>query len=201
MINVAFYSTLFIMTKMQEGKLKKAGLFRLEEAKRIGISQATLSRLVKEGKINRVERGIYLHPKAIIATNTASFQIAFMKFGPKSAIGGMSALFHYNLIEQVPTQMWIIVPPSVRTKNHLYRLIRTKTDAEVGIEAKNQYRIVSVERALIEGLKFSSKIGKGTALRAVRTALQNKQTNMMKLRRMAHALNLESSLARFLEDL
>lgn len=189
------------MTKIQEDKLKKIGFFRLEAAKRIGISQSALSRLVKAGKINRMERGIYLHPKAIIAIRTASFQIAFMKFGSKSAIGGMSALFHYNLIEQVPTQTWVIVPTTVRTKDHLYRLIRTKTDVEVGVDFKNNYRIVSIERALIEGLKYSSKMGKGTVLRAVRTALQNKQTNMVKLRRMAHALNLERSLARFLEDL
>jgi predicted transcriptional regulator of viral defense system len=189
------------MTRAQENKLKKFGLFRMEKAKEIGVSQAALSRLVKDGKISRVERGIYIHPEATVSPDAIGFQIAFMKFGPISAIGGMSALFHYNLIEQVPTQTWVIVPPSMRTKDQLYRLVRTKTGLEIGIENKNGYRIASVERALIEGLKFSSKIGRGTALKAIRTAIQNKQTNMMRLRHMARDLGLEKLLGRFLEDL
>ena len=189
------------MTKVQGNKLKKIGLFRAQEAKKFGISQAALSRLVKEKKINRVERGIYIHPRASISPHAVGFQVAFMKFGPKSAIGGMSALFHYNFIEQVPAQTWIIVSPSVRTKDRLYRLMRTKTDPDIGIETKNRYRIASIERALVEGLKFSSKIGRGTALRAVRIAIQNKQTNITSLRYMARALDLEKLFGRFLEDI
>lgn len=189
------------MTKAQENKLRKAGIFNLADVKKIGISQPTLSRLVKNGEINRVGRGIYVHPKASLSSDTVEFQVALAKFGPKSAIGGMTALFHYNLVEQVPNQTWVIVPPDVRTKDQLYRLIRTKTDSDIGIEKKDRYRIASVERALIEALKFSSKIGRSTALKAVRAAIQGKQTNMAKLRQTARALKLEDTLARFLEDL
>lgn len=126
--------------------------------------------------------GIYVHPKADISPETAGFQIAQSKFGEKSAIGGMTALFHYRLIEEVPTQTWVIVPPSVWTKENGYRLMRTKSDLKTGIETKKGYRIVSIERALLEGLKFSSKIGKSTAIKAVRTAIKNKQANMIGLR-------------------
>jgi predicted transcriptional regulator of viral defense system len=188
------------MDRNQEAKLKKAGFFKLEDARKIGVSQPALSRLVKQGKINRVGRGIYVHPKANVSA-TADFQIALTKFGQESAIGGLTALFHYNLIEQVPTQVWVLVPPTVWTKERSYRLMRTKSDLTVGVEAKDGYRIASIERALVEGLKFSSKIGKTTALKAVRAALKNKQTNLPKLRKMASALHLDSTLARFVEDI
>jgi predicted transcriptional regulator of viral defense system len=187
------------MTKIQEARLRKMGFFKPKDAERIGISQPTLSRLVKQGEIVRIERGIYVHSKADISPETAGFQIALSKFGMKSAIGGMTALFHYRLIEEVPTQTWVLVPPTIWTKEHGYRLMRTKTDMKIGIETKNGYRIASLERTLIEGLKFSSKIGQSTAIKAVKTAIKNKQTNMTKLRRMASALKLESILARFLE--
>ena len=188
------------MDRNQEAKLKKAGIFKLEDARKIGVSQPALSRLVKQGKINRVGRGIYVHPKANVSA-TADFQIALAKFGQESAIGGLTALFHYNLIEQVPTQVWVLVPPTVWTKERSYRLMRTKSDLTVGVEAKDGYRIASIERALVEGLKFSSKILKTTALKAVRAALKNKQTNLPKLRKMASALHLDSTLARFVEDI
>lgn len=62
------------MTRDQEAKLKKAGIFKLEDAQKIGVSQPALSRLVKQGKINRVGRGIYVHPKANVSTKTGEGQ-------------------------------------------------------------------------------------------------------------------------------
>lgn len=187
------------MTKEQENKLKKHGFFKLADAEKVGLSQPMLSRLVGQGKITRVGRGIYVHPKARIPTETAGFQIAQAKFGMTAAIGGLSALAHYNLTEQVPTETWVIVPPEVWTKEKGYRLLRTKSGTEIGVEVKKGFRIVSVERALVEALKFSSKIGETTALKAVRTAIKNKQTNLMKIRKMASALKLDSALARHIE--
>lgn len=187
------------MTRSQEAKLKKQGLFRIDDAKRIGISQPMLSRLVGQGKLTRVGRGIYIHPEARITAETAGFQIAQAKFGETVAIGGLSALAHYNLTEQVPTETWVVVPPEIWTKEKGYRLLRTKSDMEIGIDMREGFRIVSVERALIEGLKFATKIGEVTALKAVRAAIKNKQTNMAKLRKMASALKLDAILARHIE--
>jgi predicted transcriptional regulator of viral defense system len=189
----------FIMTKSQESRLRKMGFFKLAEAKQIGVSQPMLSRLVKQGKITRVGRGIYTHPKAKVSSEAAGFQIAQAKFGDEAAIGGLSALFYYNLIEQVPTQTWVIVTPRVWTKEKGYRLLRTKLGTDIGVEDKEGFRIVSIERALIESLRFSTKIGTATALKAVRAALKNKQTNLAKLRKMANALKLEPTLVRHIE--
>jgi predicted transcriptional regulator of viral defense system len=186
------------MTRSQELKLKKMGPFTTAQAKKLGLSQSTLSRLIQDGRIRRIGRGLYLHPKALVIREI-DFQIACEKFGPQSAVGGLSALFYYNLIEQVPTQTWVIVPPEVSSRNRLFRLVRTKTDVTTSIVAKDRYRIVSLERALIEGLKFSSKIGERVALKAVRTALTNKQTSEAKLGKMAEALNLKNVLYRYFE--
>ena len=78
---------------------------------------------------------------------------------------------------------------------------RDSPDTYLEAEPKLSAARLSFERALIEALKFSTKIGRGTALKAVRTAIQNGQTNMIKLRQMARKLRLEDVLARFLEDL
>ena len=186
------------MTQAQETKIKRLGVFTLAQAEALGLKPPRITRLVQAGKLKRVGHGIYLHPEAEIS-RTVGFQIAQAKFGPLSAIGGLSALFHYNLVEQVPGQTWVIVAPKTRTYERIYRLMRTKSDPQTGIDSQAGFRIASVERALIEALRFSSKIGEGTALRAVRTALSKKLTTEAKLGRMAKSLHLEKTLAKFFE--
>ena len=132
------------MTPSQEAKLRKLGPFNLYQAEEIGISHQELSKLVKEDKIHRMERGIYLHPKAKI-TREIDFQIACTKFGPEAVVGGLTALYYYNLANQVPQQTWLLVPPKQRTSAKGYRLIRTKTPLEIGVIKGDGYRIVSIE--------------------------------------------------------
>ncbi|PWU13420.1 MAG: hypothetical protein C5B49_14820 [Bdellovibrio sp.] len=187
------------MTPSQNNKLKKLGLFTLADARRVGVDQPSLSRLVQKSTLHRVGRGIYLHTEAKIEHSTMDFQVAQIKFGELAAVGGLSALFHYNLIEQVPGQIWMIVPQEIHTTERLYRLIRTKSNLHVGIFSKKGYRITSIERTLIEALRLSSKIGERTAINAVRTALGRRMTTEAKLGHMAKALDLESTLARHFE--
>lgn len=186
------------MKPQQESKLKKLGIFTLAQAEEVGLSHQSLSRLVREEKINRVGHGIYLHPQAELSREVG-FQIACAKFGPKAVIGGLSALFYYNLAEQVPGQTWVLVPPDKRTSDKMYRLIRTKTGLDKGIIQGDGYKIVSVERALIEGFKLVSKIGERTAIKATRDAIKQKQTTLQKIGKMAKELGLDSYLTKYFE--
>lgn len=186
------------MTPKQETLLKKLGPFSLSQAEEIGISQQELSRLVKEEKIERMERGIYLHPKAKVSREI-DFQIACTKFGPKSVVGGLTALFYYNLANQVPQQTWVIVPPEQRSHAKGYRLIRTKTPLDVGVVQGDGFRIVSIERAIAEGFKLASKIGERTAIKAARIAIQQKQTTLKKIGVMAKELGLDAYLTKYFE--
>ncbi len=186
------------MTPKQETLLKKLGPFSLSQAEEIGISQQELSRLVKEEKIERMERGIYLHPKAKVSREI-DFQIACTKFGPKSVVGGLTALFYYNLANQVPQQTWVLVPPEQRSHAKGYRLIRTKTPLDVGVFQGDGFRIVSIERAIAEGFKLASKIGERTAIKAARIAIQQKQTTLKKIGVMAKELGLDAYLTKYFE--
>jgi len=186
------------MNKQQESKIKKLGVFTRSQAEAMGLSHQSLSRLVEEEKIIRVGRGIYLHSEGNLGRDI-DYQVACTKFGPKSVVGGLTALFHYNLIEQVPGQVWVLVPPTQITHTRLYRLIRTKIKLDRGIISENGYRIVTVERAVLEGLKMAKKIGERTAVQAARAALATGQTTEGKLGRSAKELGLDSVLTRYFE--
>src|SRR5437762_1392150 len=78
-------------------RLKRMGLFRIADARAVGISQPTLSRWVAAGKVIRVAPGLYCHPDFKIDPSELDFAVAGALFGPESVIGGMTALFHYGL--------------------------------------------------------------------------------------------------------
>ena len=189
---------LLMMDKRQQPQIKKLGVFTLAQGKSAGISQQDMSRLVAAKHLVRLGRGIYLHPKAALDKDVG-FQIAYSKFGPGSAIGGLSALYHYHLAEQVPGEIWVIVSPEKKTRETGYKLIRTKTRLDKQIIDEKGYRIVTVERAVLEGLRFITKIGERTAIKAARDALATRKTTEAKLAKAAKELELESVLAKHLE--
>lgn len=186
------------MDKRQESTIRKSGIFTLAQGKEIGLSQQDISRLVAAKNLQRMGRGIYLHPDAVLDKDVG-FQIASAKFGREVAIGGLSALYHYNLAEQVPGQIWVLAPPEKRTRVRGYKLIRTKTRLDREIVNEKGYRIVTLERAVLEGLKLKTKIGERTAIKAARESLANRETTEMKLAKAAKELGLESVLAKYLE--
>lgn len=188
------------MDKKLENKIKKLGVFDLEKALEFGLEQQRISDLVKEEKLLRISRGLYMHPEAKI-TAEIEFEIAAAKLGEDCVIGGLTALFYYGLIEQVPQQTWVLVAPSKKTSSDKYRLIRSKVSLEVGVVNKGKYKIVSIERALVEGLKLSTKIGERTALSAIRKALSEHSTSFTKLNSMANKLGMSSVVDKYFEIL
>jgi predicted transcriptional regulator of viral defense system len=187
-----------LVNKQQEMKLKKIGVFTRSQAEVIGVSHQSLSRLVEEEKIVRVGRGMYLHSECDLGRDI-DYQVACTKFGPASVIGGITALFHYNLVDQIPGQVWVLVPPRQTTHTRLYRLIRTKIHLDCWFIKAKGYRIVTVERAVLEGLKMAKKIGERTAVQAARVALTTGQTTIGKLGRAAKDLGLDSVLTKYFE--
>lgn len=180
--------------------LKKLQIFTAAEAKKKAkVSQPTLSRWLELGIIERVSRGLYLHPECGIAAENIDFIIACKKFGPTSAIAGLSALFHYGLIEQVPQQIWILTPPNRVNTDKKYRCLRTKAASKIGIVDEDNFRITNIERTLLEALKHFTKIGERIALQATRKAIQDGLTTEVKLGKMANSLKFKRILEKYWE--
>ena len=176
--------------------LRNLGIFKATDAIAAGVSQPTLSRLTAARTIVRSERGLYYHPGADLDPSEIDFAIACTKFGNDALIGGLTSLFRHGLIAQVPDRIWVVVPSGVKSENSLYRCLRTKHDPTVGIDEHGHYRIANLERSLIEGLQFATKIGLQTALSAIRKALAERLTTEKKLHAMAKLLGAESAFAK-----
>lgn len=167
------------------------------EAQKLGLSKPMLSRLAASGRLLRIRRGYYVHPDSKLDPRHYDFIVACRHFGPNSVIGGLSALFYRGLTEQAPKKVWVLVPYDQKTKHSLYRLIRTRTKPKVGVEDHGRFRIANLERTIIEGLRYASKIGARTAIRAARTAIADGRTSEMKLARQATELGLRAVIERY----
>ncbi len=190
------------MDKVIHKKLQSMGLFKPDEAqKKIGISQSTLSRWVDKGLIKHVSRGLYLHPQSSVLPEYLDFAIACSHFGFKSAIGGLSALFYYRLIEQAPEQVWLIVHPSRKDEStqKKYKCLRTHTSLRFGIDKKKYFKITNAERTLLEAMKFATKIGQRTAISSARKALREGLTTEKKLVQMSSRLKMKNILEKYWE--
>ncbi|MBC7533015.1 MAG: type IV toxin-antitoxin system AbiEi family antitoxin domain-containing protein [Oligoflexus sp.] len=178
--------------------LQTLRLFRTADAIAAGVSQPTLWRLVESGVVTRVDNGIFLHSKTQHPENF-EFVLARMRVGAGTLVGGLTALFYYQLIEQVPEQTWLILPRSNRGTFLNYKIIRTKRDPTLEIDDHGNWQMVNIERAIIEAFRYATKIGLQIALEAARTAISESKTSESKLLKAAKNLNMRPVLLRHWE--
>jgi predicted transcriptional regulator of viral defense system len=176
-------------------RLKNKGIVTTKELTKHKISEATLSRLVKSGQLERLTKGLYIHPESTaIKPEDFDFIFACTKFGRASVIGGITALFHYDLIEQVPTQIWVIVKKGTRTKDKRFRLIPMDKINREGIIQNKNYRITSIERTIVEAFVYANRIGLRTAIEAITRAIKRKLTTINKISNIARKMKQEKAL-------
>ena len=190
------------MDRATHKKLQSIGLFKPDEVqKKISVSQSTLSRWVSKGFIKHVSRGLYIHPQSSVLPEHLDFAIACSHFGSKSVIGGLSALFHYGLIEQAPEQVWLIVPSSRKDEStqKKYKCLRTHTSLRIGIDKKKYFKITNIERTLLEAMKFATKIGQRTAISSARKAFKEGLTTEKKLVQISSRLKMKNVLKKYWE--
>ena len=187
-------------------KLQAMGLFKFNEVqKKIGISRSTLYRWTNKGFIKHISRGLYIHPALDLQSSVfpehLDFAIACSHFGSKSAIGGLSALFYYGLIEQAPEQVWLLVPSFRKDEStqKRYKCLRTHTSLKIGIDKKEYFRITNMERTLLEAMKFATKIGQRIAISSTRKALKEGLTTEKRLVQMSSRLKMKNVLKKYWE--
>jgi len=175
--------------------LRRRSVFTLEIAKRAGLSQPSITRLVQRGILVRAAPGLYQVSDSDFDPTTFDYVIATKLFGDRAVVGGLTALFHYGLIEEVPEQVWLLVPPSVRNTKKLYRIIRTSRSLSVGILSKEGYRMVSIERAIVDAFIFGAKVGHSRGLACAVRALREKKTTEKKIFDLAHRMGVLEKVA------
>ena len=166
-----------------------------------------LRRLVNEGAVERVARGLY---RFADAEPTEHYSLAAVCARvPGAIVCLLSALDVYSLGTQLPPDVWFAIPHKARTPRLpqvLVKVIRFSgaslrygvvDTAFEGVPA----RITSPARTVVDCFRFRRLVGRDVALEALRDALRERKANADEIWRAAEVCRARSLVGPVLETL
>jgi predicted transcriptional regulator of viral defense system len=191
----------------QERALARAKKRPIIAGREIAVHGQNLTRLVREGTLERVARGTYR-----IADRPISEHHAFAIVGaiaPHSVICLLSALTFHGVGTQLSFEVWVAIkrgtrPPVVRYPP--LRVVRMSGRSfEAGIEIHRieaqRVRIYSVAKTIADLFKFRKRIGVDVAIEALRDAWQRRLVTMEEIDRFARVCRVDRVMRPYVEAL
>ncbi len=176
--------------------------FSYRKALDIGVTKYALKKLMSEGMIEKLGRGIYQVSGQKDDLGESQYHAATIRCGLPSSICLLSALEHYHVTDQIPKRIWILVPESKRVQSKELKLIRSRNPQwDIGIRKTKKYWITTLERTLIECLLYKRMIGSQVALEAIKQALTQKKIKLGDLYDMAKKMRAEHRVRPYIEAL
>jgi predicted transcriptional regulator of viral defense system len=173
--------------------------FTYKMAKKNKIGKNVLARFIREGKVEKIYRGIYASNKLERNINFY-FTCASLSFSEDSIICLISALVYYELTDLVGRKIWVMVSDKTRTTRKWLKIIRNRNlDTKTGVIQKKGFKITSIERTIVDAFKYKEIVGLKTASNAYKTAIKNKKTTGLKVLQMSKKLKAENKIKNFLE--
>jgi predicted transcriptional regulator of viral defense system len=164
-----------------------------------------LTRLVREGTLERVARGTYMIADRPISEHHALAVVAAT--APRSVICLLSALGVHGIGTQLPFEVWVAIerdmrPPALR--NPPLRVVRMSDGSfEAGIEVHRiegqAVRVFNAAKTIADLFKFRNRIGIDVAIEALRDAWQRRLITMDALDRYARVCRVERVMAPYVE--
>lgn len=185
----------------------RQGLIRSRDLDDQGYPRVALTRLVRQGALLRVGRGIYALPGRLVSEHGTLAYVA-SKY-PQSVICLLSALQVHQLSTQLPFEVWLGIPNKAHAPKLDYpplKLVRLSAPALAnGVEIRQidgvPIRITNVERTLVDCFKFRNKIGLDVALEALTEASRANRINMDELWRHATSFRMTNVMRPYIESL
>jgi predicted transcriptional regulator of viral defense system len=182
-------------------------IVRAKDATGLGIPQNYLGRLVTQGLLEKVRRGLYTSPEFSgsehVTLVEASYQV------PKGVICLLSALRFHNFTTQAPHEVWVAIgqkawAPKISTPP--IRLVRMSGQAlQFGITEHNiagtMIRVFSPAKTVADCFKFRNKIGVDVAIEALKECRRTKKATMDEIWAAAKVCRMANVMRPYMESL
>lgn len=185
-------------------RAKRRSLLKAGDAE---VHSQELTRLVRDGVLERVARGTYRVADRPVTEHHSLAIVAAA--APHAVICLLSALSFHGIGTQVPFEVWVAVegrsrPPAVR--NPPLRVARfSGASFREGIEIHRiegqRVRIYGAAKTIADLFKFRKKIGLDVALEALRDAWQRRLVTMDEIDRYARVCRVQRVMGPYLEAL
>ncbi len=183
------------------------GLIRPRDLTERGLPTVALTRLVRQGRLQRVGRGLYSLPDRPVSEHNGLTEVA--RKHPQAIVCLLSALRFHDLTTQSPFEVWLAIPNKARAPKMDYpplRIVRFSGEAlTVGVEDHVidgvPVRVTSVARTVADCFKFRNKIGLDVALEALQEAWRAKRVSMDELWSYATLCRVANVMRPYMESL
>lgn len=184
---------------------KQHGVVRACELGELGIPTVYLTRLVRDGRLERISRGLYRLPESDITEHFTLIQAA--KRVPHGVICLLSALSFHNISTQIPHQIWIAIErgkweAGIRDLPIRFFEFSGRSFHE-GIETHVvqgvRVQIYCPSKTVADCFKYRNKIGLEVALEALRECRRERKCQHEELWRYAKANRVANVMRPYLE--
>ena len=192
-------------TGLRINKHLRNGVARSRDLVAAGITRSELSRMVADGRLVRVDRGLYAKPG--FQSSEHGSLAAVSRRAPSVVFCLLTALRFHDLTTQAPFELWIAIgnkshPP--RLDYPPLRVVRLSAESlGVGVEAWKvdgvPIRVTSVAKTVADCFKFRNKIGLDVALEALREARHTRKASAVDLWRYAKIDRVANVMRPYLE--
>lgn len=183
------------------------GLIRPRDLGELGLPSVALTRLVRQGLLTRVGRGLYARPDRSVSEHGTLAEVA--RKHPQAIVCLLSALRVHDLTTQSPFEVWLAIPNKARAPKIDYpplRIVRfSGTALTDGIEEHEidgvTVRVTNVARTVADCFKFRNKIGLDVAMEALQEAWRAKRVSMDEIWHYATLYRVANVMRPYMESL
>ena len=184
---------------------RRRGALSAREATQLGIHSQQLSRLVAEGRLQRINRGQYRWPNHPV---TEHYSLAVTaKALPNAVICLLTALSFHGIGTQLPADVWVAIDRRARRPRLAYPRLRVMRFGGPALTAGVEehriegqiVKIYGVAKTLADVFKYRNKVGLDVALEALREAWRARRFTMDDLDRYARICRVHRVMGPYLE--
>ncbi len=187
--------------------LRERGIVRLSEFKASGITAATISRMLDDGEVVRLARGLYQLPDAPLDANHSLAEAA--KRVPKGVVCLVSALAFHGLTDQLPRAVWVAIGTndwSPKPGGTQIRIVRftdglLSEDIETHVIEEVPVKVFGVAKTVADCFRHRSKIGQSVALEGLQETLRQRKATPAEIARQADRCGVSTVIRPYLEAL
>jgi predicted transcriptional regulator of viral defense system len=184
------------------------GWLRQREALDLGVHPRWLSRLVEEGTIERVSKGLYR-----LAQDTGTTYESFVAAAhavPGGVVCLLSALAYYELTTSNPSEVYLAIPRTAWAPKIDYPPIRffrfSPRMMTFGVEvvrvSRDSFSIFNREKTICDSLRHRNVVGQDVVIEALRRYLRSPRLrNVDRLISTARTCRVEKRIRPYLEAL
>jgi predicted transcriptional regulator of viral defense system len=185
--------------------IKKSGMCRVRDAEKNGFRRRDFARLIEDGKIERLSRGLYGVTGVSVGPDQGLRELALR--APDAVVCLISALHFHNLTTQIPRVIWCAIEGTSHAPRISYppiKIVRFTGDAySAGVEIYKRdgtpIKVYSVAKTVADLFRFRNKTGIDIAIEALREAIRSRKATRDEIRKMAQVRGVEKIMRPYME--